>query len=435
NAKDILHLEKGSEHNSINEIVKILLGSALDKRKKEIFLEATNTNNTETHENDIRFKFEKEVFYYNIKLIPVFDKFRRVIGKILVLNDITLRKKKERRLHYQSYHDSLTNIYNRSYFEEEIKRMDTERQFPISIIIGDINGLKLVNDTFGHIEGDKLIKNIAKILKKNLRHEDVLSRWGGDEFAIILPKTTSKYANNIMKRIKENCKKVRINVMPVSISLGTATKTRKTENIINVVREAENIMYEYKLSEDKSARSSIISSLQKALEERDFETEEHSIRMAQLSVLIGKRIKLDENKLNELKLLAALHDIGKISITDSIILKPGKLTTSEWKQVKKHPEVGYRIAQSSSDLSRISLGILHHHERWDGNGYPDGLKGENIPLISRIIAIVDAYDAMTNNRPYREAISKKEASIEIKKCAGKQFDPKISLQFLKIIGQ
>ena len=192
-------------------------------------------------------------------------------------------------------------------------------------------------------------------------------------------------------------------------------------------------MYTHKLVEHQSVHSAIISSLEKALEERDYETEAHVKRIKKLALKLGKELNLSEETLDEVVLLAALHDIGKIFIADSIILKPTSLTKEEWQAIKRHPEVGYRIAASSAELASIAKGILYHHEWWDGKGYPKGLAGESIPLISRIISIVDAYDAMTNDRPYRKALSTEKAIEELKRCAGTQFDPTLVNKFIEII--
>jgi diguanylate cyclase (GGDEF)-like protein len=351
----------------------------------------------------------------------------------LILTNITAIKEKENQLYFQSYHDKLTGIYNRLYFEEELSRLNTRRQFPLSIIIGDVNGLKLINDAYGHDKGDEVLKNIAVLLKKNLRHEDILSRWGGDEFAIILPKTDKANVVKIIDRIKESFIEHSTITIPLNISMGFSVKNNTRKKINDMIKNAEDIMNEYKLLENESARSSIILSLKKALEERDYETEEHAMRMANLSSLLGKKLKFNYNELNELRLLAILHDIGKISISDNIILKPDKLTPEEWEIIKKHPEVGYRLAKSSRDLEQIAVGILHHHERWDGKGYPEGIKGKKIPVISRIVSIADAFDAMTNDRPYRKALSRDEAIEEIKREAGSQFDPTLAKLFIEIL--
>lgn len=435
-AYDILKLdEKTDKKEKINleYISNKLSAFIVNKKQKKKFIEALTNMESGNYKEDIGFKTKGKEQYYNIRISPILDSFNKIIGKLLILTDITAIKEKEKQLYYQSYHDKLTGIYNRSYFEEELNRLDTKRQFPISIIIGDINGLKLINDAYGHNKGDEVLIKTAEILKSNLRYEDILTRWGGDEFAIILPKTKRKDVISIIDRTKESFFEHSTDTMPLNISMGFSVKKTIGKKINEVVKEAENTMNEYKLSENESARSSIIMSLKKALEERDYETEEHSKRMEDLSLLLGKKVNLKGNELNELRLLAVLHDIGKISIPDSIIFKPGKLTSKEWEIIKKHPEIGYRVARSSPDLIQIAKGILYHHERWDGKGYPEGLKGNKIPLISRIVAIVDAYDAMTNDRPYRKAMSKKKALGEIERESGAQFDPSLAKIFTKIL--
>ena len=221
--------------------------------------------------------------------------------------------------------------------------------------------------------------------------------------------------------------------MPLSISIGSSTKKDIKQNIKEVLKEAEDLMYRHKLIEHQSARSSVIASLEKALEEKDYETEEHIERMKDFVVKFGEKLNLDPGRLDELNLLVALHDIGKIAIADSILPKPSELTSEEWKIIKKHPEVGYHIAESSLELAPIAEGILYHHEWWNGKGYPRGLKKEKIPLISRVIAIVDAYDAMTNDRPYRKALNSKQAVDELKKGSGIQFDPHLVKVFIIIL--
>ncbi|MDD5621741.1 MAG: diguanylate cyclase [Actinomycetota bacterium] len=382
---------------------------------------------------DIKLKIHKHVRYYNVRASTVFNYYGKITGKLLILNDITIRKEKEKQLYYQSYHDQLTNVFNRYYFEEELVRIDKKKTFPICIILGDINGLKIINDTFGRIKGDEFIKKTAGILKHSLHDKGVLCRYGGDEFAIILQKTGREDALKIINKMLRDCKKNSTAIIPLNVTFGFSIKTSSDQNINDVIKEAENTMYEYKLSEGKSMRSALILSLKKALEERDYETEEHAERLIRLSVLLGKKINLDIIELNKLKLLAMLHDIGKISIPDDIVLKPGKLTTEEWEVMKKHSEVGYRIAESSPDLAQIAPGILYHHERWDGSGYPGGLKGGRIPIISRILSIVDSYDAMISDRPYKKGMSKDKVLKELERCAGTQFDPYLVEKFLEII--
>jgi diguanylate cyclase (GGDEF)-like protein len=331
-------------------------------------------------------------------------------------------------------YDKLTGIYNRAFFEEELQRLDTEIQLPLSIILGDVNGLKITNDVFGHFEGDNILKSAAAIMSRACRPGDIIARWGGDEFIILLPTTPEKEVDEICEKIRAACVDNSNTKMQLSISLGHATRTSTEEDIRQVLKNAEDRMYRHKLLENKSFRSSFVSSLKETLFEKCQETSEHIERMEQLSVIIGTAIGLTDNELDELKLLAMLHDIGKVAISDRVLNKPGKLVGAEWEEMKMHSEIGFRIAQASSELSQIADYILCHHERWDGTGYPLGRKGPGIPRLSRIISIIDAYDVMTHVRSYKTAMPHREAIEELVRCSGTQFDPFIVDIFVKLFG-
>lgn len=365
---------------------------------------------------------------------PYYDSNGDIIGLIGISRDVTERKFRDEKIQYLNYHDSLTGLFNRTFFQIEQDRLDTVHQLPLSVIVGDINGLRLINETLGHAEGDRLIIEIANVLKSCCRSEDIIARTGGDEFSILLPLTDSNKATLIIERINTAFDKFMSNadqsIFHTNISLGYATKTEPDQSFSRVMQVAIEFMNKRKLLEDKSQHSSILSSIKTTMFEKSNETEEHAERLAELSKKLGRVLGLTDEDLVALELLSTLHDIGKISIDLGILTKAGKLTDDEWAQIKKHPAVGYRITQSSPELRHISEYILSHHERWDGLGYPHGLAGENIPLLSRILSVVDAYDAMTEDRSYRSAMTNDDAIDEIRKNAGTQFDPQIAAAFI-----
>jgi HD-GYP domain-containing protein (c-di-GMP phosphodiesterase class II) len=236
-----------------------------------------------------------------------------------------------------------------------------------------------------------------------------------------------------VQRIKKECSKLIIQKIPLSLSIGIATKIEVGQDMDEIIIEAESNMYKNKLDEKEINASSLIFALEQALYEKSNETMEHVFRIKDSAIKLGKSTKLHSNQLDELSLLASLHDIGKVAISETILLKEGKLTEKEWAVIKKHPEIGFNIAQSSPQIVHIAKFILACHENWDGSGYPQGLAGESIPIVSRIMSIADAYDVMTSERTYKKAMSKPEAIEELKRCAGTQFDPVLVNKFIGII--
>lgn len=381
-------------------------------------------------------KKDRSDTYGELSLSLVKDKDGNLIGFRGVGRDVTERKQYEDQLKYLSLHDQLTGLYNRVYFENELERLSSSREFPVTIISIDLDGLKLVNDTVGHEQGDRLLIACAQALREVFRGSDVLARVGGDEFVALLPQTGAHTGEVIAGRIEshiDDYNSKNKNQLPLSISLGMATAENNSKLLQDTYKEADDLMYRAKLHKGVDARSQIIQSLMAALGERDFITEGHARRLEELCCKVGEKVNLTKKQLSDLSLLSQVHDLGKVGIPDSILFKEGSLTDEEWDIMKQHSEKGYRIASSSNDLSGIAEFILKHHERWDGSGYPLGLKGEDIPIECRILAIVDAYDAMTNDRPYREAIDKKLAIKELEINAGNQFDPFLVNIFLMVI--
>lgn len=364
------------------------------------------------------------------------DTTGKVVGAIETIRDITDRKRQEERLEFISLYDQLTGLHNRAFFEKEMLRIKSSQEYPITIISADLNGLKIINDTMGHDWGDKLLEACAQVLRKSLRSSDVLARLGGDEFVAILPGTSERAGEDIANRLRENMARYNLQnpELPLSLSIGLATAKGEGVSLEETLKKSDNFMYREKLYHNISNRNQIINTLLAALAERDYFAEGHAQRLSRLCLAMGGKLGLTPQQLNNLALLAQVHDLGKVGIPDRVLYKKGPLTEDEWEIMRLHPEKGYRIALSSPDLPDVAELILKHHERWDGKGYPLGLRENEIPIECRVLAIVDAFDAMTNERPYSEAISRPEAIKRIEEGAGTQFDPELVEVFLLVVG-
>lgn len=332
---------------------------------------------------------------------------------------------------YLSYYDVLTGLYNRRYYEMEVRRLDTEKNLPISVIMADVNGLKMINDAFGHQLGDQLLQEAADAIRSLCRKQDVLARWGGDEFVILLPNTPGVEAEKMVIEIRELCSRISSDPVHLSISLGWNTKLSMDVGMAEIMKNAENDMYKHKIIENEGLRGNLINTIIKTLHEKNPREERHSERVGEVAQKIGAAIGFSEIEAGKLKLIGHLHDIGKIAIEDGILNKDGSLTEREREEIQRHPDAGYRILSATSEMIDLANCVLAHHERWDGRGYPRGLSGEEIPLEARIIALADSYDAMSSERPYRKALSEEVILFEIRRNAGYQFDPNIAKVFVE----
>ena len=360
---------------------------------------------------------------------PYFDANGERVGLIGISRDITERKIREEEIVYISYHDYLTGAYNRRFFEEEFERQNNALNFPIAVIMGDVNGLKLINDSFGHHFGDKLLKEVVKRISECLRADDVSARIGGYEFGIILPRTSEAEAHAIVTQIKQNIEKESENNTSenslLSVSFGFAIQAEVGVDLGVLMKEAEGYMYNKKFYDSRSLKGKTINIVMKTLFEKSPREKMHSERVGNISAAIAEKLGFEKERINKIRVAGCLHDIGKIGIPENILNKKGRLDAQEWEIMKTHSEKSGRILENTIEYSEISDIVLYHHEKWNGNGYPKGLVGNAIPLESRIIAVADAYDAMTFNRTYRSKISSAEAIKDLKQGAGTHFGPAI----------
>ena len=407
---------KGDKLDDVFELVDSLSGESVDSPVEEVLATGEIVNMP----GDTTLIDKKDhIHQLADSAAPIQKGEGEIQGVVLVFSDIS--------------RDNLTGLYNNSFMEETIRRLDDKKQLPISIIMIDINGLKLVNDGYSHKQGDKLLIKTAEILLSCVTNQGFVGRWGGDEFIVLLPRIKEERAREISHEIAAKSQEVMLNdEIKLSLGIGAATKIDSEQDIYKILHSAEDKVLIDKLTRKKSARNKLLQNMVKTLGAKSYETKEHTKRLESLSVKLGEKIGLSREKLNYLSLLASLHDIGKINIDEEILKKPSDLTDVEWETVKKHPEKGFAIVRTIEEFAPVAESVLAHHERWDGEGYPQGLEEEEIPLLARIISIVDAYDVMVNGRPYKDPINQEKAIKELIRCSGGQFDPELVGEFVEM---
>ncbi len=401
-------LEK--QENKINMIDFMQLGA---------FKELQNTDTDQTFEWNP--PSEVGSASYQCNFICLKDEKDRMIGHLLFMRNM------------EEERDMVTQLYSKQRFFGRMEEIKRQGVYPITVVVCNTNSIGLINDVFGWTKGNEMLRLAADLLRNNLPKSTVIARLDDGDMAAGFVEVEQEYALRLFENVSRQYRQANDTGINSDLVYGIAVIRDGSMSIEEAVREAGESMRTKKLMNETSQKSSLLDSLSQTLTESDYETEEHVERTKEMATRLGRALSLSDSDLGKLALLAVLHDIGKIAIPHAILLKPAKLTEQEWEIMKTHTEKGYRIANASKELQSISEYVLHHHERWDGKGYPGGLKGEDIPLLSRIITVVDSHDVMVHDRPYHKAMSEEEAVEELRKCSGTQFDPHIIDVFLQVL--
>ncbi|NCC63191.1 MAG: diguanylate cyclase [Spirochaetia bacterium] len=348
--------------------------------------------------------------FISVSAAPILDTKQQVSGVVLVFRDSTDQRKKQSEMLNLSITDALTTLPNRRFYDKAKQKLDDEPYYPLSLVLADVNGLKLTNDAFGHKTGDELLCKVSEVLRKTCRESDIVSRIGGDEFILLLPQTDALHAQTIVKRINAALKKEEIKGIHVSVSFGIAVKHEKDEPYEETFKIAEDAMYQDKLTLSQDFKKRVICSLQQRLYSYDQSLKEHSEMVGNLCALFAKELGFSAERVEEMRLAGIYHDLGKIALNPAVYTKNFEtLTQSEKAEFKRHSEIGYNILRSVGSYAVFAEAVLYHHEKWDGSGYPQGLKGEAIPLEAQILSLCNFYADLIGPSLIRTKITEEEA--------------------------
>lgn len=400
------------------------------------FLEAANFSGMGSLMRDQEFDWVHEQDgknrIYQCSYCVMKDEHDKLIGKLFMFHDVTDVRNAYFELENSMMFDMITGFYNKQSLYTQFPQWNNPEYWPVSIAVLNVDGMGALNEAYGTDFGDAVMRESARYIRRRVGNDVFCAKSDNGDIVVILEKTNNADAGDMMEAVRSEILDFYDN-MPVSIEFGVATKDSRAVPVEKVMQNARLSMQNKKMLKDKSASSSLVDSLKQTLCESDYQTEEHVERTRLMSARLGRKMGLEDAEIGKLELIAVLHDIGKVAIPQNIIKKQGKLTEEERKIIEQHTVKGYRIAKSSPELSAIAEGILCHHEKWDGTGYPNGYKGEEIPLIARIISAVDSHDVMVNDRPYHKAMPERDAILELRRCSGTQFDPYVVEVFTDLL--
>lgn len=350
----------------------------------------------------------------------------------VMIEDITESKTVENRLKDSTVTDFLTKLYNRRYFDEYQMDFNRAEHYPLGVFVVDVNHLKKVNDTYGHKIGDQLIVSVANILKEFIRGKGLVIRWGGDEFLILLYRANSASCEVLKEMITKELQKIEIQDEPISVAIGYTIKKIKATDFISSFKQAEDRMMEHKKSNVNRTNGTLVDALLKVLWHKNNDEYRHSQRVALIAKRMAMELGLSKDELSILDMASMLHDIGKVLIDNQVLTKKEQLVELEEQLLFSHPQIGHDLLDSIFSSSKLSEIILQHHERYDGTGYPKGLKGEEIMIEARIIHLSETFDALTRST-YQTSLDYPEAIKIIQSESGKQFDPNLVDLFINQI--